>query len=98
LFLTSRISTRTFLGNAGHLNVVPRSSTSYCRGKPRASDVFLVEDPLALRLRRCTAPGPAASCWGRNISKKVLGQKYIQEGPGARVDVLSAVSSAPDYC
>ncbi|ORC85105.1 uncharacterized protein TM35_000381800 [Trypanosoma theileri] len=62
-----------FLGNAGQLIAVPRSSTSYCRRKPRASDVFLLEYPLALRLRRYKAPGPAASCWGKNISKNVLG-------------------------
>ncbi|ORC91298.1 uncharacterized protein TM35_000063030 [Trypanosoma theileri] len=41
--------------------------------KPRVSNVFLLEDPLTLRLRRYKAPGPAASCWGGNISKKVLG-------------------------
>ncbi|ORC91900.1 uncharacterized protein TM35_000041140 [Trypanosoma theileri] len=56
-----------------YLIVVPRLSTLYCRRKPQVNDVFLLEDPLALRLRRYTTPEPAVSYWGRNISKKVLG-------------------------
>ncbi|RHW72367.1 Retrotransposon hot spot protein [Trypanosoma brucei equiperdum] len=66
LFFTS------FPGDAGHLNVVPGSSTPYHRGKPRASSVPFMGNTAVLRLRHHTAQGSAASCWDTVFHLSVL--------------------------
>ncbi|RHW67955.1 hypothetical protein DPX39_110042700 [Trypanosoma brucei equiperdum] len=60
-------------GDAGHLNVVPGSSTPYHRGKPRASSVPFMGNTAVLRLRHHTAQGSAPSCWGTVLHLSVPG-------------------------